>query len=447
MKRRMVAFFTALILTICLTACSESSKTEDSKTNSKPESSSVTEATTTTTAATTTVPTTTTQATTTATALTSDEENEIAEAFASTPKATNCYQIDGGYFQSAKKPAISDDGSKVYFLAGKIKGSEYDGSKCVLWVYDIKLKEAKVLLELEEDIVSFAYFNDKIYVTKIAEVSGLYIGMFDKDGKKLKEFTKKDLNDNYSQLSSARVLDNGMIAIFSAQKKGLDDIFGVSLLFKSDLSSPIEVWYEGTNGNEHGIKSKEKPSGTTNRGFYYRYTDEKTKKDKLSIYDSETGKWSEYDAENTSSASTYTIYGKYIFELPKDFTTCGIDGKDSKYVIIDCESGKQCPYRINYNYKGGDYTYAYDNHGHNPGNDGEWYKCKPVNSIHSEIEYTLVSSQKIPSNYSFSGENGSNVIYLLDSNYYWFIDDYGFFLRTFEKGDSSEELVLQTKTK
>ena len=309
MKKTVSIILSALLMTISLTACSESSTTDNSTSNTDTTMTTTTPQTTTTTSATT-APTTTAQETTTAAPPISDEETKIAEAFASTPKATNCYQVEGGFFQSAKKPAMSDDGSKIYFLAGKIKGNEYDDSKCVLWVYDIKTKKAKTLIELELDIVSFAYFQDKIYVTKIAETSGLYIGMFDKNGKKLKEVTKKDLGNNYTQISSARVLDNGMVAINSAQKKGLDDISGVSLLFNSDLSSPIEVWYTGTNGNEHGIKSKEKPSGTTNTGFYYLYTDEKTDKDIISIYDSNTKKWKDYDAY-------YPYYGELQYSISK----------------------------------------------------------------------------------------------------------------------------------
>lgn len=438
MRKVLSVMVAAIMLTACLTGCSDSSATEDSKASSSPESSSVAE--TTTTAATTTAPTTTTQATTTAAPPISDEERKIAEEFASSTKTVNCVDIFDGSYQSAKKAAISERGDKIYFLAGKTKNNEYDTSKFVLWCYDINAKKSKILIELEKSIKSFAYHENKIYITKTADLSSLYIAMFDTNGKKLKEFTDKKLD--YTQ-STPRVLDNGMIALCKATKKDTYD--SVALMLNADLSNPVEVWYEGTNGNEHGIKSKETPSGTTNRGFYYRYTDEKNNKSILSNFDSETKKWTECDATEMSDNCTYIISDKYIFALPYDYDTSEICIKDRfQYTITDRKTERMIPYIINYNYRGGDYAYAFYENERNEGSDGAWCRSKPVNSRYIEIEYTVVSSQKVP---NYFESNDSPHIYILNNNYYWYIDEYGLFLRTFEKGDSSEELVLQTKTK
>lgn len=370
-----------------------------------------------------------------------EEEARIAEAFASKPKATNCFSssISG---ISSNKAAISDDGSKVYFLAGKIENNEYDGGKCVLYCYSIKDKKTSKILELNDDILSFAYFKNKIYITRLSDESDyeLYIGMFDENGKKIKEVTDKTVK--YSQRSDAVVLDNGMIAVLSASPLD-DDSKEISLLFQADLSKPVEVWREGSNGNEHNIKSKEKPDGTTNIGFYYCYSDEKTERKYLSLYNVKSKSWKEFEVNYGFSNISVRQYGKYVFILPRYYDREGIDERDPSTVIIDYETGEQSDYTINYNYKGGEYAYAYESHSYNSGENGEWYKCKPVKKIEEKINYTLVSSQKVPDNFGSYAENGDHLIYVLNNKYYWYYDnDYGFFLRTFESGDAKEETVF-----
>lgn len=110
MKKYLLLVLCAALITMCLTACGDSSSAADSE---KTESSSSAETTTTT--ATTTQTTTTTK---TETGVSAETIDEFANAYASTPHVQNCNRETSSSYYT-RQAAMSDDGSMCIMLSGQ----------------------------------------------------------------------------------------------------------------------------------------------------------------------------------------------------------------------------------------------------------------------------------------------------------------------------------------
>lgn len=451
MRKVLSIMVAAIMLAACLTGCSESSATEDSKTNSRPESSSVTE-TTTTTVATTTAPTTTTQVTTTAPAKPA-ETDSIAKAYRTAKKAQNCelntnYTADSFASQDA---VLSNDGKRIYFLKGKNVNGKYDGSKCIIYCYDIETKKVKPLIERDKSISQFAYYEDKIYAIYLNNNYSVnfYVAMYDKNGKLINEINNDNTKYNLARATinhEARVLDNGKIAILGLCEKAKDDPFEhapeLGVIFSEDLKKDTVVYYD--NEAEHGLSSKKIPSGITNRGFYNaKVLSRDTGEAVLEIYDSDKANWSKtkYNIDTSKlpvnvamspSLKTVNIYGDYLFAYSKIY---GRPDDGSIYdMTFDLNSGNVLNISTSYNYRGGEKTYYLKEKGINDDDDSKegWYVCDAITKSKEDREYTMVSKQPA---------KGGNIC-MLNDTYYWFVDSYGCFLRTYENGEDQEQKVF-----
>ncbi len=435
----------AFMLSACLTACSENrSKTESGKTSSISESSSVTE-TTTTTAVTTTAPTTTTQATTTA-PVTPQEAVDLAKAYSSSPRAINCrtetYMLNSG--SPSTKAAVSDDGKHVYFLAHPDKNN-YQHS---IYQYDMDTKKSKPLITLKDDSVwTFAYYNGFIYITSTAN-KDFYIAKYDENGKLLAQVDENNTDycvtpnrDGRTYRYIAYVLDNGKVAICGIEKKGDNEHSPLSVIFSEDLKSSTVVWHEVDT--EHGsVKEKRPPLkiSFSNIGFFDVYTDKRNGESTiLSIYDSDTSKWIDYkwkDDKNTPYFDGVFVYGDYIiaYSYNPDYLLPSYN-KNNCLAVYNRNSGNQLRFSVSQGYRGGEKTYILGSF-RGIENEYGWYK---VDAIEEEYykEYDYVSPQK-------EVKDEDSQIYYINDKYYCYTDEYGLFLRTYEKGEQ-EEITLWVK--
>lgn len=278
-------------------------------------------------------------------------------------------------------------------------------------------------------VTDFAYCNGFVYITGW-QGQRFYISKHDESGKLIKEINDSNAEywyDSSSVFPSAPiyVLDNGMVAVQTCySKKDKDRIDGereeISVLFSADLETSTVIWHEDTN-NKHGVIRKDRPNYVTNVGFYCYHSDE----DKISIFDANTSKWTDYECKNRVYRDLL-VFGNYVIGW-NDWDTYSTTGEMKSYVF-DRNTGKPIDLNVVENYKGG--KYVYELRGISGQTDYNWCRIDALVDDITESKYTKVSPQKNEGNW-----------YRLDDKYYWFFDSYGCFLRTYEKGENEEETI------
>lgn len=155
---------------------------------------------------------------------------------------------------------------------------------------------------------------------------------------------------------------------------------------------------------------------------------------------------SDYDAPNGSNLTDEDVFcydGTQWIQEKKDDrydyldSVCGKYIKTSKNTVVNCETGEETA-ALNNNYAsdfwrtyfGGDYNIMLY--------DGAWYKVQ-IPSDGSEVDWSQYQPLGKESGVFSTGSD--NNIAQLNDTYYLFVDDYGMFLRTYEKGEAEEETV------
>lgn len=434
MIKKVISAIIALSM-LFMTACGDSSKSDDKSSSSKQESSSAAETTTTTTAESKTE--TTTTETSTSAPQAPAEVFDLAKAYSSSPRAINCrsasYMLNG---DPSEKAAVSDDGKHAYFLA-HYSNKDYRYS---IYQYDMNTKKSKPFITKKDDsITGFAYYNGSIYITGTMS-EGFYIAKYDENGKLIAKVNEE--NTDYCVALGryetepenhyvAYVLDNGKVIINGINKKGEEDSPSVCVIFSSDLKDNKVVWHETDIG--HGdVKEKKSPDGFTNNGCYYMYTDKNDSK-KLSVYDSDSEKWTEFSWENEEEPlyDGVFVYGDYVIAyysnpdyLKPRYSTC--------LAVFSISTLQEHSFTVSNSYKGGESTYVLGSFSENP-NEYGWYRVNAVINNDGNCDFKFVSPQKE------TGEDENSMIYYINDKYYTYVDEYGIFLRTYEKGEKEEE--------
>lgn len=289
----------------------------------------------------------------------------------------------------------------------------------ILISYDTETKETKTILPEVNDVCYF-YWNGYVYSTHDDVLT-----KYDTDGNVLQTGNTGRINGDVI------IMDNGM-AFCNTFDNGL---IMLSPDFQTITSVPAPQ-REIAHGLTENVKNAVISGAYRNKVFAYSHTnggeDSNETYYSLFCFDTDTLEWhkcTEFEkSDNSDFEQSYRTIGKYllgnsyIFDMESEevisLNTSAISTK---------ESALRNPYSENY--LGGDYSIIYN------GNNHTWYKGKyasdntPLNL--SECEAIAVTDN-VPISY----------IIRLDDTRYIVNDEYGVFLRTYEKGEAEEETIM-----
>ena len=332
--------------------------------------------------------------------------------------------------------------STPLYLNGKVylsfKGSD---NSAFIYSYDIAGSSLDKVFEFTEKKAEGKYKydcwyvkGDDLYLMYDSTVEGLsHIEKIGKDGK-VEDY---DISDGFMVNQIAYVFDNGKILItangdsnfelYDPAEKKLTQLEVIPVPsdhagITQDLESPMFMYAKG-NSFYFGDKMSLMSGGPLVRdGIVYEYD---TDKDEASVFLN--------DELLNKEDPNITIFGDYLMLVYKS-------GLERMFSVIKLSDGtKIIDDERNFSpYLGGDGSYYRDL------KNKKWYKLKYPDSTYEgqfEKAETLMEVGE-----ELSDETaGSETIVQLDDKYYVCFDDAGYFLRTYEKGEADEQLIITQK--
>lgn len=241
-----------------------------------------------------------------------------------------------------------------------------------------------------------------------------HITCTDTDGKVLNSFDLKSFSDNF-------VIDKNNEPVFLVSRSVEE--FDWALVYKFVDSEFNDITDDLMESAEHGTS---KPMDIDH---FYRVGDKLyVRADKEYFLDTEAGKLTE---------PPYDIYEKM------SYSNVDYDSNIGKYYVVDnkiydTDTGDMLA-KVHKDYKDVEFYYTYFGGDSNiilNDEDDYWYKVK-LPSDGSEPDWT--KAEKL------GYESGSGEIAQIDDTYYLYSDDYGIFLRTYEKGEEEEYDIIRNK--
>ena len=265
----------------------------------------------------------------------------------------------------------------------------------------------------EGSLIRWAYCNGNIfYLTKPFMDNDATLHRIDSDGN-----NKKTCTLNFNVVDYFIFCDDGKV-IF--QGGGQDDEtrgWKYHAILSADFNSLEEIPLPQISV-EHGLAQ------TVSSFSLFSYYDNKiyaSVNSKLSFYNINTSSWTNTEFEYGSN----TMVNRYgsIAIVPNRVNSKNVDVT----ALYDMNSDKiiAAPYRY-FNYYGGEYSIFYDDE------TGRWYR----------VQYENNGDESQSKKFELGIDKTTGSKCCLNDTYYLYIDEYGYFLRTYLEGSNNETAIL-----
>lgn len=277
-----------------------------------------------------------------------------------------------------------------------------------IYTYDTSTKEFKVLFHCDG---GGYYYNNGFYYRREEKDNILHIEKMDMEGNVISAADISHTDANISDTSKMYfnfITENGFIITYNFY-----DSFGTTVREDYRIISPDlqTITTLPQKAGEHGILQD-----VTNPQFIASYKN-KIYSSSGSYLDTDTMTWTDVDEKLTGFRGHI---GKYLILSEVDGTSTRIYDMEKDEVIAKIATASKTS-----NF-GGKYSYVLKNN--------QWYQVQfPSDGSYLDFNNYEPLGTETVSEYDYT---------ILDDTYYLVKDDYGIFLRTYEKGEAEEETVL-----
>ena len=277
-----------------------------------------------------------------------------------------------------------------------------------IYTYDTSTKEFKVLFHCDG---GGYYYNNGFYYRREEKDNILHIEKMDMEGNVISTADISHTDANISDTSKMYfnfITENGFIITYNFY-----DSFGTTVREDYRIISPDlqTITTLPQKAGEHGILQD-----VTNPQFIASYKN-KIYSSSGSYLDTDTMTWTDVDEKLTGFRGHI---GKYLILSEVDGTSTRIYDMEKDEVIAKIATASKTS-----NF-GGKYSYVLKNN--------QWYQVQfPSDGSYLDFNNYEPLGTETASEYDYT---------ILDDTYYLVKDDYGIFLRTYEKGEAEEETVL-----
>ena len=318
------------------------------------------------------------------------------------------YGYDSGFYALNRTKDVGFGHYKIDYSFSVINSHLLTGFDSEnIYTYDTSTKEFKVLFHCDG---GGYYYNNGFYYRREEKDNTLHIEKMDMEGNVISAADISHADANISDTSNMYfnfITENGFIITYNFY-----DSFGTTVREDYRIISPDlqTITTLPQKAGEHGIMQD-----VTNPEFIASY------KNKIyssgSYLDTDTMTWTDIDEKLTGVRGHI---GKYLILSEVDGSSTRIYDMEKDEIIAQIATASKTS-----NF-GGTYSYILKNN--------QWY----------QVQYPSDGSSINLSQYEPLGtETVSEYDYtILDDTYYLVKDDYGIFLRTYEKGEAEEETVL-----
>lgn len=305
--------------------------------------------------------------------------------------------VDSYFYSEERKcdAGMTEDG-RIFFTE-----ISPDTGRAVLYCYDTASKKSEIFAEPEGYLKSWCYKDGVVYCF----FDNCWIEKYNADGSM--ENTNIDNNEAFG-MEFVGVLDNGGIIVnyhgyklVSADLKEIVQLPGVSVPIEHGLEQDTDIMEAIVAGNS---------VLTDIEGTIY-------------LLDTESMTWSELcSGVDLYLSSECKIYGDNLF------TGSALYKLTDGHIVSEVNGGD--------GYFGKNYNTIL--------RDGHWYQLKLPNADCPTAEGTIGQIAALSEPLSEETADSSQIV-MLDDTYYILADEYGIFLRTYEKGSAEEETVFLYK--
>lgn len=347
-----------------------------------------------------------------------DYYKDLAAAFKSSPAykdyensyndfITQCQTFGWNMHNYAE---LSDNEKNIIFQTRK-------DDETTINVYNIDSKKIVATIKPNKNYDTYLYKKGYIYLindyyTNFHNV--YYIEKYDEQGNN----TVLKPNEKWNLLDKPYVFDNNKILSKVGEPDSREEYY---MVFDPDLQNGVKIPEIEVEAS-HGLKEKVVPSKyhiTSNGVFGYA-------NDELYYFDADKLVW-EKTAKLEHKLGYYPSwfkFGKYLMTINRNRISYS-----TNFELYDLSTGELIANQGGRDYYGDEFNYELLNV------DGKigWYKVQYPDKSGTEKKKEFVSAE---------GEDSDVNFIMLNNKYYLAVDDYGVFLRTYEKGSSSEETVM-----
>ena len=354
------------------------------------------------------------------------EENlkDIAKDFKETEKETEnkyaYYQLlnqgyKTGQYSFGSDPYSSNDIDVTNVGIGVDGNVYFNVDHRYIYKYSIETNELMPLYiysPQEGSLIRWAYCNGYVYyITKPFMDNDATLYRIDSDGNNRRTFTF-----NSTIIDHLMFCDDGKVTLQGGEQDDETHRWKYHAILSSDFNSLEEIPLPQI-AVEHGL------SQTVSSFSLFSYYNNKiyaSVDGKLAFYDINTSSWTNTEFEYGSN----TMVDRYgsIAIIPNYVNSNNVDVK----ALYDMKADKiiAAPYRY-FNYYGGEYSINYDDE------TGKWYRAQYENNGDESL------TKKI--GLGIDKTTGSKCC--LNDTYYLYIDEYGYFLRTYLEGAENETVI------